>query len=73
MAKPFITIIGLGATGSAVGLALRKAPGEFEVVGHDKSQAAETEARRHWAVERIRSGQIAGMFDPAPQPRGDGP
>lgn len=36
-------------------------------------EAAETEARRHWAVERIRSGQIAGMFDPAPQPRGDGP
>lgn len=52
MAKPFITIIGLGATGSAVGLALRKAPGEFEVVGHDKSQAAETEARKLNAVQR---------------------
>jgi prephenate dehydrogenase len=52
MAKPFITIIGLGATGCAVGLALRKEPGEFEVVGHDKSQAAETEARKLNAVQR---------------------
>ncbi len=52
MAKPFITIIGLGATGRAVGLALRKEPGEFELVGHDKSQAAETEARKLNAVHR---------------------
>lgn len=53
MAKPFITIIGLGTTGSAVGLALRKDPGEFDVVGHDKSQAAETAARKLNAVQRI--------------------
>ncbi len=52
MAKPFITIIGLGATGAAVGLALRKDPGEFDVVGHDKSQAAETDARKLGAVQR---------------------
>ncbi len=52
MAKPFISIIGLGATGCAVGLALRKEPGEFEVVGHDKSQAAESEARKLNAVQR---------------------
>lgn len=52
MAKPFITIIGLGTTGCAVGLALRKDAGEFDVVGHDKSQAAETEARRLNAVQR---------------------
>jgi hypothetical protein len=27
-------------------------------------EAEETQARRHWLVERIRSGQIAGLFDP---------
>lgn len=52
MAKPFITIIGLGATGSSIGKALRKEPGDFEVVGHDKKSAAEGDNRRAGAVDR---------------------
>lgn len=36
-------------------------------------EAEETEARRQWAVGRIRSGQLAGMFDPAPNPAPGGP
>ena len=32
------------------------------------AEAAETELRRQWAVARIRRGEIAGMFDPAPPP-----
>lgn len=53
MARPFLTIIGLGFTGTSVGLALRKEPGEFDIVGHDKSGSAEAEARRLNAVTRV--------------------
>ncbi len=49
---PFITIIGLGNTGTSLGLALRREPGSFEVVGHDRAQNAESEARRLGAVHR---------------------
>ena len=35
-------------------------------------EAAETELRRQWAVLRIRRGEIAGMFDPAPAPAPSG-
>lgn len=52
MAKPFITIIGLGVTGTSVGLALRKEPGDFEIVGHDKDHAADGAARKLNAVHR---------------------
>lgn len=52
MAKPFITIIGLGSTGNSLGLALRREPGDFEVVGHDKSNDADVEARRLKSVDR---------------------
>lgn len=52
MPKPFITIIGLGTTGTSLGMALRREPGDFEVVGHDKSNDADLEARRLKAVDR---------------------
>lgn len=52
MAKPFITIIGLGQTGTSVGLALQREPGDFEIVGHDKSGNAEQNARKLNAVTR---------------------
>lgn len=52
MAKPFITIIGLGVTGNSIGLALRKEPGDFDVVGHDKDHAADSAARKLNAVHR---------------------
>ena len=52
MARPFITIIGLGSTGSSLALALRKEPGDFDLVGHEKSSVAEGEARRLNVVTR---------------------
>lgn len=52
MAKPFITIIGLGNTGTTVGLALQRQPGDFDIVGHDKSGGAEANARKLSAVTR---------------------
>jgi prephenate dehydrogenase len=52
MAKPFITIIGVGVTGSSIGRALRKEQGDYEVVGHDKSAAGDNDAKRTGAVDR---------------------
>jgi prephenate dehydrogenase len=52
MAKPKITIIGLGVTGASMGLALQKEEADFEIVGHDKSQDAVAAARKAGAVNR---------------------
>jgi prephenate dehydrogenase len=52
MAKPIITIIGLGVTGASLGLALQRDPGNFELVGHDKDGEATNQARRLGAVQR---------------------
>ena len=52
MAKPIITIIGLGLTGTSVGLALQRDVGNFEIVGHDKDANASGQARRLNAVHR---------------------
>ena len=52
MAKPIITIIGLGVTGTSLGLALQRSEGNFEIVGHDKSPEASQQARQLGAVQR---------------------
>lgn len=52
MAKPFITIIGLGYTGTSLALALRKEPGDFDIVGHDKNADSDAEAKRLKAIDR---------------------
>lgn len=52
MAKPRITLIGLGETGAAIGLALLKEAGDYELVGYDRSGDAEAEAKRLGAVHR---------------------
>ncbi|MEZ4868941.1 MAG: prephenate dehydrogenase/arogenate dehydrogenase family protein [Caldilineaceae bacterium] len=52
MAKPRITIIGLGVTGSSLGLGLQREAGDFEIVGHDKNSQAIQAARKANAVHR---------------------
>jgi prephenate dehydrogenase len=52
MAKPIISIIGLGLVGTSLGLALQRQPGDFEVVGHDKDAELTQAARRQGAVQR---------------------
>lgn len=52
MTKPIITIIGLGLTGSSMGLGLQREAGNFEIVGHDKMPEAAQEARKIGAVQR---------------------
>jgi prephenate dehydrogenase len=52
MAKPIITIIGLGLTGASMGLALQREAGNFEIVGHDKRPEVAQEMRKLGAVQR---------------------
>lgn len=52
MAKPIITIIGLGVTGASMGLGLQQQEGNFEIVGHDKEPEAAGSARKQGAVQR---------------------
>lgn len=53
MANPRITIIGLGLTGTSLGLALMQNGAALEIVGHDKEPTIAQEARRRNAVHRI--------------------
>ena len=52
MTKPRITIVGLGLIGSSIGLALSQQERDFEIVGHDKAQAAATQAKKLKAVDK---------------------
>lgn len=53
MANPRMTIIGLGLTGTSLGLALMQSGTALEIVGHDKEPVVAQEARRRNAVHRI--------------------
>lgn len=52
MSKPRITIIGLGLIGGSIGLALRQAGGDYEVVGHDREHTAAGKAHKRGAVSK---------------------
>ena len=47
-----VTIVGLGVTGTSLGLALRKASGDIRIVGHDRESTAAAVARKARAVDR---------------------
>lgn len=50
--KPIISIIGLGLTGTSLGLSLQRQEGNFEIVGHDKNPDAAKEASRLGAIHK---------------------
>lgn len=52
MAKSRITIIGLGLIGGSMGLALKKAKLDVEVVGHDKNSSTAGRALKRGAVDK---------------------
>ena len=67
MAKPMITLIGLGVTGSSIGLALQRGETGFEIVGHDRDPEAAQAARKQNAVNRTewnlhRAAENAGLI-----------
>jgi prephenate dehydrogenase len=53
MAKATITIIGLGKTGSSIGLALKKPELDYQVLGHDKDRSVANKAKEMGAVDSI--------------------
>lgn len=53
MAKAVITILGMGLTGTSLGLALQRAEAQAELVGHDKLPEASQAAKRAGAIHRI--------------------
>ena len=53
MAKATITILGMGTTGTSLGLALQRANAQAELVGHDKVPEASQAARKLNAVGRV--------------------
>jgi len=63
MSKPKITIIGLGLTGTSIGLSLQRESGNFEIIGHDKESDATRNAlqleaihKQEWNLHRAYDG-----------------
>jgi len=52
MAKTRIAIVGLGAIGGSIGMALRQAEADVEVIGHDKEPLASRRAQKVGAVDK---------------------
>jgi prephenate dehydrogenase len=52
MTKPRATIVGLGRIGGSLGLAMKKAKVDFEIVGHDKDPGVASRAQKRGAVDR---------------------
>ncbi|MFQ6058246.1 MAG: prephenate dehydrogenase [Anaerolineae bacterium] len=52
MAKPRITIVGLGLIGGSLGLALQKVKTDFEIVGHDIDYTIAGRAQKLGAIDR---------------------
>lgn len=53
MAKPQITIVGLGLIGTSLGLALQQIDVDLEIVGHDLDHSVAKSAARMGAVDRV--------------------
>lgn len=63
MSKARITIVGLGFVGGSIGLALRQAEAEFEVVGHDRERGAANRAKKIGAVDKTKWNLISACED----------
>ena len=61
MSQPKVAIIGLGLIGSSIGLALRKAGPDFEIVGHDKDRSISKKAHKLGAVEKWEGNLISAV------------
>lgn len=52
MAKLKVALVGLGAIGSSIGLALRRTEADLEIIGHDKDPLAARQAQKMGAVHK---------------------
>lgn len=54
MARPTITIVGLGLIGTSIGLALRREKqDEFDIIGHDRNYSQARNVRKKGAVNKL--------------------
>ncbi|MGC9335749.1 MAG: prephenate dehydrogenase [Anaerolineae bacterium] len=63
VSKPRITIVGLGAVGGAIGLALRQAEAASLIVGHDRDRLVSNEAKKLGAVDKVHWNLISACED----------
>lgn len=63
MAKPKVAIIGLGLIGTSLGLALRKAQDDYEIIGHDRDSAKARAASKAGAVHKTEWNLISTVDD----------
>ncbi|MDH7490578.1 MAG: prephenate dehydrogenase [Anaerolineae bacterium] len=63
MTKPKIAIIGLGVVGTSLGLALRKANADYELIGHDRDPLVSRGAGKAGAVHKTEWNLIAAIED----------
>jgi prephenate dehydrogenase len=61
MTRPKVAIIGLGLIGSSIGLGLGKESREFDIVGHDKSSDAASQAKKSKAVDKTEWNLISAI------------
>ena len=63
MSKPKIAIVGLGVIGGSLGLALRKAGVDYELIGHDRDPGMARSASKAGAVHKTEWNLIAAIED----------
>jgi len=63
MSKPKVAIIGLGVVGASLGLALRKAEADYELIGHDRDPGMARSAAKAGAVHKTEWNLIAAVED----------
>lgn len=61
MSRSKIAIVGLGLIGGSIGLALRKAEPDFEIVGHDKDSSVLKQARKLGATDKAEGNLISAI------------
>jgi prephenate dehydrogenase len=61
MSHPKMAIIGVGLIGGSIGLALKEAGAEFEIIGHDIDSSAAKRARQIGAIDRAEWNLISAV------------
>ncbi len=61
MSRSKIAIVGLGLIGGSIGLALRKAEPDFEIVGHDKDSSVLKQAHKLGATDKVEGNLISAI------------
>jgi len=61
MPQAKVTIIGVGVIGGSIGLALKEAGGEFEIIGHDIDSATAKRACQIGAIDRAERNLISAV------------